>query len=409
MTRLAELLDNAALQRVLGLLDCDGEETRVVGGAVRNALIGRPCKDVDLATTAVPDIVMARARAARLRAIPTGIDHGTVTLLADGQRFEVTTLREDVETDGRHAKIRFGRDFAQDAFRRDFTINALSLGKDGSLYDYMDGKADVLAGRVRFIGEPATRIREDYLRILRFFRFSAEYATGELDEPGLLACIRERDGPRRLSRERVKQELFKLLMAPRAVFALRAMSDCGLLQPILEGIAQLARLDRLLAIAPDAPDLVRLAACAIFVADDAPRLREALRLSNAETERLDHVARVATRWHGAGLPGLGALREAMFLDRPHNARDGLLLAWAEADQPDETAWRAALRFLIDTPEPRLPFSAVDLMDRGLDPGPPLGAALKALQAKWIRAGFPEDPRSLAALLDEVTKRSSPDD
>ena len=185
------LLAEPGLARVLALLNDDGEEARVVGGAVRNALMGRPHTDHDVTTTAVPDLVMARAAAAGLRTIPTGIAHGTVTILAQGRPFEVTTLREDVETDGRHAVIRFGRDFAQDALRRDFTI----------------GFDDLAAERVRFIGDPATRIREDYLRTLRFFRFSAEYAAGDLDADGLTATVAERDGLARLSRERVRQEL----------------------------------------------------------------------------------------------------------------------------------------------------------------------------------------------------------
>jgi tRNA nucleotidyltransferase/poly(A) polymerase len=178
------LLADKGLRRILDLLNGNGEEARVVGGAVRNALLGRAATDTDIATTATPDIVMARAKAAGVKSIPTGLPHGTVTLRADGRSFEVTTLREDIETDGRHAKIRFGRDFAADALRRDFTINALSVDRDDRVHDYAGGLADIEAGRVRFIGDPATRIREDYLRILRFFRFSADYAAGDFDRDG---------------------------------------------------------------------------------------------------------------------------------------------------------------------------------------------------------------------------------
>ena len=400
----AALFADPALRRVLDLLDGDGEEARVVGGAVRNATMDRAVSDYDIATTALPTVVLARAKAAKIRSIPTGIEHGTITLLIEGRPFEVTTLREDVETDGRHAKIRFGRDFARDALRRDFTINALSLSRDGTVHDYAGGLDDIAAGRVRFIGDATTRIREDYLRILRFFRFSADYAEA-LDGNGLAASIRERDGLARLSRERVRQEIVKLLVARRALEVVAAMSEVGLLGPLLQSAPQPARLARLVAICPEADAVLRLAALAVIVPEDATRLCEALRLSKAETTRLDLAAKARTRLHGcAGAPPPRVLREILFdFGRP-GACAGLRLAWAEAGAAsDESGWRSALRFLEDTPEPRLPFAAADLMARGIPAGRPLGEALKRLQANWIRAGFPQDPRSLAVLLAEVTK------
>jgi poly(A) polymerase len=403
-TKAAALLDDPGLRRVLDLLDEDGEEARVVGGAVRNALMGRAISDYDIATTARPDIVVARAKAARIRSIPTGIEHGTITLLIEGRSFEVTTLREDVETDGRHAKTLFGRDFAQDARRRDFTINALSLSRDGTVHDYAGGLDDLAAGRVRFIGDAATRIREDYLRILRFFRFSADYAE-TLDDTGLSASIRERDGLARLSRERVRQEMLKLLAARRAVPVVAAMSEAGLLGPLLQSAPQPARLGRLVRIDPNADAILRLAALAVIVPEDAARLCEALRLSKAEAARLDLAAEARTRLHGiADAPPPRLLREILFDFGRSAACAGLMLAWTESgDAPDHSGWRSALRFLQDTPEPRLPFAAADLMARGVPAGRPLGEALKRLQANWIRAGFPQDPRSLAALLAEVAE------
>ncbi|HKD30043.1 MAG TPA: CCA tRNA nucleotidyltransferase, partial [Xanthobacteraceae bacterium] len=204
------------LARALSILNSGGEEARVVGGAARNALMGLPLSEIDIATTAPPDEVVRRAAAGGLRAVPTGIDHGTVTLVVDGTPFEVTTLRQDVETFGRKAKVAFGRDWKVDAERRDFTMNALSISADGVVHDYVDGLADLEARRVRFIGDPARRIAEDYLRILRFFRFQASYAHGAPDPAGLHACIVARDGLRGLSRERVRAELMKLLVAPFA-------------------------------------------------------------------------------------------------------------------------------------------------------------------------------------------------
>src|SRR6202522_1587834 len=199
--------------RVLGLLDGNGEEARVVGGAVRNALLRIPTGDIDIATTSLPTEVVRRAKAAGIKSVPTGLEHGTVTLVVDGQPFEVTTLRQDIETFGRKAKVAFGRDWKIDAERRDFTMNALSISRDGMVHDYVDGLADLKARRVRFIGDPARRIAEDYLRILRFFRFQASYAHGAPDPAGLAACIAARRGLDMLSRERLRAELMKLLIA----------------------------------------------------------------------------------------------------------------------------------------------------------------------------------------------------
>ncbi len=407
MTPTRVLLADPGLARVLALLNGDGEQARVVGGAVRNALMGRPHTDHDVTTTAVPDVVVARARAAGLRTIPTGIAHGTVTVLAEGRPFEVTTLREDVETDGRHAVIRFGRDFEQDAMRRDFTINALSVDLAGRIHDYTGGLDDLAAERVRFIGDPATRIREDYLRTLRFFRFSAEYAGGALDPDGLAATVVERDGLARLSRERVRQELLKLVAARRAPEAVAAMSEAGLLGPLLTGVPQPRRLARLVAIAPEAGALPRLAALGVIVPEDAERLREMLKLSNAEEARLEAAAEVLARLHGGVEPPSPRLLRELLFDRGRTgADDGVLLAWTESGAPvDDAGWAAARRFLADTPEPRLPFSGSDLIARGIPAGKPLGAALKRLQAAWIRAGFPQDPHTLAELLERAMSES----
>src|SRR5215831_13318057 len=259
-TRLADSgwLRAPALARALSILNNGGEEARVVGGAARNALMGLPLSDIDIATTAPPDEVLRRAEAAGVRAVPTGIDHGTVTLVADGMPFEVTTLRQDVETFGRKAKVAFGRDWKADAERRDFTMNALSITADGVIHDYVGGLADLEAGRVRFIGDPARRIAEDYLRILRFFRFQASYAHGAPDPAGLHACIVARDGLRNLSRERVRAELMKLLVAPYAVATLVVMTEAGFTTLLLGGVAQLAsfanmiKVEEAAAIPPDA-------------------------------------------------------------------------------------------------------------------------------------------------------------
>ena len=225
-------LKSGAAARVLALLNGDGEEARVVGGAVRNVLLKIPTGDIDIATTALPDEVVRRAKAAGIKCVPTGIDHGTVTLVVESHPFEVTTLREDTETFGRKAKVAFGRDWVRDAERRDFTINGLSVDAGGIVHDHVGGLADIEVKRVRFIGDAKARIAEDYLRILRFFRMHAAYGAGEPDRAGYLACIDGRAGLSSLSAERVRMEMLKLLIAEGAAVAVQAMADAGLLLPI---------------------------------------------------------------------------------------------------------------------------------------------------------------------------------
>ena len=285
MNAAQRLLDDPRLATLFAALSNTGAETRVVGGAVRDALLGLPPHEIDLATTALPDAVLAAARDAGLKGVPTGIEHGTVTIVVAGTPFEVTTLREDVETDGRFAKVRFGGDFEQDAKRRDFTINALSLSSDGEIHDYTDGLADIEARRIRFIGDAATRIREDYLRILRFFRFNASHGEGPFDREGLHELIVARENLSRLSRERIRAELMKLLLARRAPEVLRAMSHAGVIEVIL-GIGYPLRLQRLAereaALGKPADAVLRLEAFSVLTIEDAERLRERLRLSNDE-------------------------------------------------------------------------------------------------------------------------------
>jgi poly(A) polymerase len=238
----APWLRSGATARVLALLNGNGEEARVVGGAVRNALLRIPIGDIDIATTALPAEVMRRAKAAGIKSVPTGLDHGTVTLIVDGHPFEITTLREDTETFGRKAKVAFGRDWIADAERRDFTINGMSVDAAGVVHDHVGGLEDIAAKRVRFIGDPDQRIAEDYLRILRFFRIHAAFGAGEPDRAGYLACIRARAGLAQLSAERVRMEMLKLMVAEGAVGAITAMADAGLLLAILGGVGYIGPL-----------------------------------------------------------------------------------------------------------------------------------------------------------------------
>jgi poly(A) polymerase len=392
------------VRRVLDLLNGGGEEARVVGGAARNALIGVPLSDVDIATTALPDEVMRRAVAAGIKAVPTGIDHGTVTLVIDGMPFEVTTLREDVETFGRKANVVFGRDWKVDAERRDFTINALSITPDGIVHDYVGGLDDLPARRVRFIGDPARRIAEDYLRILRFFRFQASYSNGVPDRDGLHACIVARDGLATLSRERVCGELMKLLVAPRAVATLTVMAEAGFAERVLGGVPQLASFAAMLevetAMGLTASAIRRLGALGVSIAEDAERLRERLRLSNAEYQRLEAMA--DGWWRVSPSAGEESARAALYRLGPVHFLDRVLLAWSRADAgAADSSWRALAALPERWDAPQFPLRAADLMSRGLARGPGLGAALAAAEEAWIAAGFPSDPETLANIADRV--------
>ena len=396
-------LRDGVLAGLLAVLDRDGEQARVVGGAVRNALLGEPPGDIDIATTALPAEVARRVETAGFKAVPTGIEHGTITVVADDRPFEVTTLREDIETYGRRAKVAFGRDWRRDAERRDFTINALYLARDGTLHDYVGGLADVAARRVRFIGDPAARIAEDYLRILRFFRFHAAYGGGGLpDAAGLHACIVARAGLDTLSRERVRMEMLKLMLARHAVPALAVMTETGLLEMVLGGVPLLASLSNLikleaaLSLAPD--PVRRLGAIGVFVTEDAERLRERLRLANTEFERLRSMADAWWRIT-AGMSEQEAraliyrLRGAAFTDR-------VLLAWSRAPEgAADAAWRTLATLPARWTAPAFPLKAADFMARGLAQGPALGAAIRAAEDAWVTAGFPLDRATLSAIVD----------
>ena len=395
------------MARALQALNGQGEETRLVGGVVRDLVLGLPPEDIDLATTALPEEVIRRAAAAGFKVATPGLSHGTVTLILDGRPIETTTLREDVETDGRHAKVAFGRDFAADARRRDFTINALSLGLDGRVHDPVGGLDDLAAGRVRFIGDPDARIREDHLRILRFFRFSARFGEGAVDADGLSASIRRRRAIARLSRERVRAEILKLIVAPHAGPVVQIMIESGILDQAI-GFARSGRLRRAIAIEgarsgePDA--LLRLAALAATIPEDAERLRERLRLANAEHERIASMAQALTTLHGLRWPPPpDRLRVLLFSAGRRAARDALLLAAAESAAPDDSAFADADRYLAETPAPAVPLRGSDLLARGVEEGPRVGQVLRAFRRLWSDAGFPGDPDAIERMVESALK------
>jgi len=406
---LASLLERPALRRLLKVFNDDVEETRIVGGAVRNALLGRPVTEVDCTTTMLPEAIVERAKAAGFKAVPTGIEHGTITVIVAGEPYEITTLREDVETDGRHAVVHFGRDFVLDAMRRDFTINALSLGLDGRLYDYTDGVADLAARRVRFIGDARTRIREDYLRIMRFFRFHAEYAQTDPDPEGLAASGAERQGLAILSKERIRHELLRLLVARRAEDTIRILADHGFLTWLLGGAAEFGRLSRVAAYDTEDPVPVwRLAALAVMVEEDAERLRELLRLSNDEHKKLVAYADLLGRLKTWALPLDAAAVRRLAAD--HQVETLAIVLAATTGEPfpivHADAREALDRFRSGTePVPVFPLRGADLVEGGIPKGPRIGELLAQARQAWLAEGCRTDEVYAQDLLRRVLEQA----
>ena len=353
-------------------------EARVVGGAVRDWLAGSRVADVDFAVPLTPEVVMARAAEAGLKAVPTGLAHGTVTVVAAGHGFEVTSLRRDVATDGRHAVVAFTDDWEEDAARRDFTINAMSMVRDGTVYDYFGGREDLAAGRVRFVGEAAGRITEDYLRILRFFRFFARFGRGAPDAAAVMAIMALRDGVKTLSAERVWSEVKSILRAADPVPALRLMVDTGVMPLVLPG-ADVARVVAVMQAGAPIDPLLRLAALWRGDADDfAARWR----LSAAEASRLALLA----------VPnGLrpedddAALRRALAEEPAAVLVDRTWLA-GESGQ----GWDGLRARLADMERPVFPLQGRDLAELGVLPGPQMGEELRAIRAWWLENGCVAD-------------------
>lgn len=378
---------------VLSALRVEGQEVRFVGGCVRDAILGRPVKDVDIATPDSPEKVVKLLESAGLKAVPTGIEHGTVTAVSDHRPFEITTLREDVETYGRRARVAFTDSWAADAARRDFTMNALFCSPDGTIYDPFGGWADLLAGRVRFVGDPNARIREDYLRLLRFFRFHAHYGHGAPDEAGLRAAAAHAPRLAELSGERVREEIFRLLAAPDPASVLDVMTTHRILLSVLPEAARIGRLRTLVdwesALKAPADPLRRLAALLEGGAEVAEKTAERLRLSRRESERLGalmapvHPVRV-------GEPAR-RLRVALHRRGQEEIRDLLLLDAAEraekGESPEEADLAGALAEVSKWTPKRLPVGGADARGLGIAPGPRMGRLLTAVERWWEEQDF----------------------
>ena len=364
------------MSRVLDALGAGDGLTRYVGGAVRDELLELPVSDIDLATRLRPEEVVERLEAAKIRPVPTGIDHGTITAVSSGHAYEITSLRRDVSTDGRRATVAFTDDWKEDAARRDFTINALSADPvSGQIFDYFGGAEDLLARRVRFIGEPLERIAEDHLRILRFFRFHARFGKGAPDAAALEACSRRANDLMALSRERIADELLKLLAVEEPSSTVAIMLGHGILRPVLPEIAQSAvsQLQSLVAAEKSAgiarDPLRRLAALLPRDSDFAERIATRLKLSNKARKRLACAANAEPTKDP---------RATAYYSGVECAVDRLLLE----DRPDIAA------SIVHWQSPKLPISGGSLIERGLTQGPIVAKALQAIERQWVERGFP---------------------
>ena len=418
MTGVATIADRAAwladgdLQKLLAALSAGEEKARIAGGAVRNAMLGEDVSDIDIATTTTPDETTRRAEKAGFRAVPTGAEHGTITVIAGHRPYEVTTLRADVETDGRRARVVFGRDWKADAERRDFTINGLYAEADGTVVDMVGGLTDLAERRLRFIGDAETRIREDYLRILRFFRFFAWYGDGRPDAEGLKASARLKEGLDRLSAERVWAELKKLLGAPDPSRALLWMRQAGVLSRVLpeserwgiDAIPGLIRAEADLGWAAD--PMLRLEAIVPPDAERLTALAERLKMSKAEAARLTQwalakpiapettegaFARLLYRADGQALADRLKLDLAAARARAANHSEELVKAGGYA---------RLLKYLGRWTKPAFPLRGADVFQLGAKPGPQMGALLAQLELEWIESGFALDRDELLSRAGE---------
>jgi len=380
---------------------------RYVGGCVRNTLLGVEVEDIDIATRLPPEAVVEALAAAGLKSVPTGIEHGTVTAISGGRPYEITTLRRDVETDGRRAVVAFTDDWAEDAARRDFTMNALYADRDGTIFDATGhGVADTRAGRVVFVGDPDTRLREDYLRLLRFFRFYAWYGRGAPDAAALAACAAHKDRVASLAAERISKELLKLLAADDPRPALALMAEIGVLQAILPGTGDLSRFNAVVAIELEQlftndPEL-RLAA---LLPDDevgTGKLAERLRLSNDQRDRLiaakGRTPRI-TSWMSPR-----ELRRAVYRLGPRAFADRVKLAWAAAARTATTPqWRGLIALGEGWSPPAFPITGEDVMKAGVPKGPMVGEVLREVEDWWIDHDFIDDKFSAIEKLKAVAQ------
>lgn len=404
-------VSDPAVAAIMAAAMAGGGRVRFVGGCVRNSLMGLPVADIDAATDVPAGEVMRRIETAGIRAVPTGLDHGTVTAVKDHVKVEITTLRVDVETDGRRARIAYTDDWVEDAKRRDLTMNALFLDPDGTLYDPVGGLADIEAGRVRFVGVAEQRIQEDVLRLLRFFRFHAHYGRMAPDEAGLAACTRFAPLLSSLAGERVRDELLKLLAARDPAPTFYLMRQAGVLSHALPEATHLRRLAAMTLLTGDmeeaAPDPLRRLASILPDAKAAKNVAARLRLSNADRDRLAAMLKPAADIDPAA--ETADRRRLLYAIGAETYRDLALLDWARrlADQPGavpawvEAGYRVQLAAADGWVRPKLPVNGEDAMALGISTGPAVGRLLKQVEVWWMNADFRPDRAACLAKLAEL--------
>lgn len=391
-------------QNVMSALN-DDATARFVGGCVRNALMSLPVADVDIATSDEPAASTAKLEAAGFKVVPIGADHGTVMAVGAERSYEVTTLRVDVDTDGRHADVAFTQDWQRDAERRDFTMNALYADADGTVHDPLGGYDDLKAKRVRFIGDAEQRIKEDYLRILRFFRFHAAYGDGDLDGPGLQACADNREGLSQLSAERIHTELLKLLGADNAASVVRAMAAAGILTDVLPEAARLDRYERVLDIEVtqlfSSDPVLRLGAL-VDGAASAASAAARLKLSNADRDRLAAMHTDETKI--VCYLSMREVRRALYNMGLQLFKDRVMLGWAEDGKTTNAfQWRALLAMADSWERPELPLTGSMIMSAGVPEGPEIGRVRDEVEEWWIDSDFTEDEFSIIERLKAVVQ------
>ena len=389
-----EIFETTGLRAVFDAISNSGGEARMVGGCVRNALLGEAVRDIDLATNLTPAQVAKAASDAGLKSAATGIEHGTVTIVSDGTGFEVTTLRHDIETDGRKARVKYTDDWSADAARRDFTLNALYCSVNGVVLDPLGGFADLETRTIRFVGDPVARIREDFLRILRFFRFLSQYGGGEVDADGLAACARLKDGLQQLSRERIGQEFYKLLDGARASEIAALMNETGVSQSLFE----LDLSDKLLASVKAKADKLGVAAdyTTLLTAAlplSADKLTSLLRLSNNQARWLNELQSATVP-----SPALRDIERKVVLYRmgAETWSRAVLLAWSSLGIGEDEEWMHLFKLPDVWQLPVFPLTGSDVLAAGVEPGPHVGKTLRILEDWWMADGFKADHDELLA-------------
>ena len=413
------LPDSMVASDVMALFDAlqaGGASVRFVGGCVRDAILQRPIADIDVATDAEPGRVREMLKGCHIKSVPTGVAHGTLTVVPQTRAFHVTTLRRDIKTDGRHATVAYTTDWAEDARRRDFTINAMYLGRDGTLHDYVGGLADLHEGRVRFIGKPSDRIAEDYLRILRFFRFHATYGKLEPDPEGVAACQKMARKAKNLSGERIWRELSRTLRAPEPGPVFNVMEDIGLLGLIFATKASVPRLTSLSAVekfVAYTPDPIRrLSALTLGNEAAVSEIVTRLRLSRGETARMRSLS--ANQGQASAGMKQGPLSCLMYDLGTEIVCDLILLQWADQITADGTKqidvednWKTIWDIASAWTRPRFPLNGADLLRAGIEEGPQIGKILSTIEKWWISASFHPDREACLKKLCEFLQHRHP--